>query len=469
MLLSSSVYFVFLIAIFLLYWPLARFRAASLAVLLLANYFFYAKWGLFYLALIPAASFVDYLIGLGLGEAKEQWKRKALVSASVLMNLGILASFKYMPFFLGAWGEFTGGKAPAWHWTFPLGISFYCFQSLTYTIDIYRKDGKPVRSLLAHMTAVSFFPTTLSGPITRVLALAPQLERPDRHLSMEDGGRALYRIGLGLFKKFLIADYLAENLVNRIFDTPGLYTGAETLIGVYGYALQLYYDFSGYTDIAIGSALLLGLKLPENFNRPYQALNIADFWRRWHISLSNWLRDYLYFSLPGLRSKWKVFTYMNLFVTMLLGGLWHGANWTFVIWGALHGAALAVQHGWRTARGNPKPPEGLLRRLGPSLLTGHFVAFAWIFFRASSLENAMEVVERLGSMTVSFDNISSGVAAVLAVAVLGHFMPRKWSNWTAGRFVAAPFYAQAAALAVLVMVIEYLSMTGAAPFLYTQF
>ncbi len=160
---------------------------------------------------------------------------------------------------------------------------------------------------------------------------------------------------------------------------------------------------------------------------------------------------------------------MNLFVTMLLGGLWHGANWTFVIWGALHGAALAVQHGWRTARGNPKPPEEFWRRLGPSLLTGHFVAFAWIFFRASSLENAMEVLGRLGSLTVSFDNISPGVAAVMAVALIGHSLPRKWSNWTAGRFVEAPFYAQAAALAVLVMVIEYLSMTGAAPFLYTQF
>jgi D-alanyl-lipoteichoic acid acyltransferase DltB (MBOAT superfamily) len=469
MLLTSSVYFVFLVAIFLVYWPLARFRALSLAVLLFANYFFYAKWGLFYLALIPAASFVDYLIGLGLGAAKQQWKRRALVSLSLLMNLGILASFKYMPFFLGAWGDFTGAKPPAWHWTFPLGISFYCFQSLTYTIDLYRRDGKPVRSLLTHMTAVSFFPTTLSGPITRVLALAPQLEKTGRELKAEDGGRALYRIGLGLFKKFLIADYLAENLVNRVFDTPGLYTGMETLIGVYGYALQLYFDFSGYTDIAIGSALLLGLKLPENFNRPYQALNIADFWRRWHISLSNWLRDYLYFSLPGLRSKWKVFTYMNLFVTMLLGGLWHGANWTFIVWGALHGGALAVQHGWRTMRGNPKPPAEWWRRLGPTLLTGHFVAFAWIFFRAASMENAMEVVGRLGSGTVAFDNITGGVAAVMAVGLAGHFMPRKWSDWTAGRFVAAPFYAQAAALAALVILIEYLSMTGAAPFLYTQF
>ena len=257
-----------------------------------------------------------------------------------------------------------------------------CIRDRTYTIDLYRKDGQPVRSLLAHMTAVSFFPTTLAGPITRVLVLAPQLEKPGKTLTIEESGRALFRIALGLLKKFMIADYLAENLVNRVFDTPGLYTGMETFIGVWAFAFQLYYDFSGYTDIAIGSAMLLGIRLPENFNRPYTALNISDFWRRWHITLSNWLRDYLYFSLPGLRSKWKIFTYINLTLTMVLGGLWHGPNWTFVAWGALHGVALAVHHGFRTARGNPKPSANFWIRLLSRVLTANYVAFCWIFFRA---------------------------------------------------------------------------------------
>lgn len=467
MVLANSTYFVFLTAIFLLYWPLSRWRAASLAVLLFANYFFYAKWDLFYLGLIPAASFCDYLIGRALGRAARGWLRRSLVALSVLLNLAILASFKYMPFLLASWSGATGRPAPEWHWSFPLGISFYCFQSLTYTIDVYRRDGQPVRSLLAHMAAVSFFPTTLSGPITRVLALAPQMEKAGRGLPDGDAGRGLFRIGLGLAKKFLIADYLADNLVNRVFDTPGLYTATETLIGVYGYTVQLYYDFSGYTDIAIGSALLLGLKLPENFNRPYEAQNIAEFWRRWHISLSNWLRDYLYFSLPGLRSKWKAFTYFNLFLTMLLGGLWHGANWTFVVWGALHGAALAVQHGWRTARGQ-KTLRGW-RRLGPALLTSHYVMFAWIFFRATSLENAREVLERLLSATVSFANITPGIAAVLGVGMAAQFLPRRWYEFSRDRFAAAPFYAQAACLAGLAAAIEYVAATGAAPFLYTQF
>lgn len=468
MLLSSSSYFIFLAAVFLLYWPLQRWRAASLAVLLFANLFFYARWDLQYLALMPAAAFLDYCIGLGLGAAEKPGLRRALVAASILLNLGLLAAFKYMPFFLEAWGAATGAKPPEWHWVFPLGLSFYCFQSMTYTIDLYRRDGKPVRSLLAHMASVTFFPTTLSGPITRVLALAPQMEKTGRALSTEDGGRAFWRIGVGLMKKFLIADYLAENLVNRVFDTPGLYTGAEALIAVYAYAVQLYYDFSGYTDIAVGSALLLGLKLPENFNRPYLALNISEFWRRWHISLSNWLRDYLYFSLPGLRSKRKWPTYFNLFVTMLLGGLWHGANWTFVVWGAMHGAALAVHHGFRAARGNPEP-GGWASRLGARLLTAHFVIFAWIFFRASSLENALEVLGRIGSLTVSFANVTLPVAVVMAIGIAAHFVPKKYADWCSALYVRAPFYAQAALLALVVLAIEYVAITGAAPFLYTQF
>jgi len=467
MILTSSLYFIFLAAVFFLYWPLRRFRLASLAILLTANYFFYAKYDFFYLALIPLASLADYSIGLGLGTAKAMPLRRLLVSLSVLMHLGILASFKYMPFLLETYAGVTRHPAPRWDWVFPLGISFFCFQSMTYTIDLYRGDGKPIRSLLAHFTAVSFFPTTLSGPITRVLALAPQMEKPGRTLSSEESGRAFYRIGLGLLKKFLIADFLSENLVTRVFDTPNLYTGVECLVGVYAYAAQLYYDFSGYTDIAIGSAMLLGLKLPENFNRPYQALNISEFWRRWHISLSNWLRDYLYFSLPGKRNKLAIL--FNLFVTMLIGGLWHGASWTFVLWGALHGAALAAHHAWRTWRGNPAPSENWAIRFLSRLATAHFVIFTWVFFRASSLENAWDVLARIASLTASLANISIPIATVLGIAAAAHYFPRQWNDRSVTLFSKAPFYAQAALIAALIVAIQYIAVTGAAPFLYTQF
>src|SRR5712691_7479144 len=394
MVLSSSAYFIFLVAIFFLYWPLARFRALALAVILFANYFFYAKWDLFYLLLIPAASTCDFLIALGLERSKSPALRRALVSLSVILNLGILASFKYMPFFLDNYTRFSGKSAPEWHWVFPLGISFYAFQSLTYTIDVYRRDAKATSSYLAYLASVSFFPTTLAGPITRVATLIPQFEKKDKALSSADGGKALFLIALGLTKKLLIADYLADNLVNRVFDFPKLYTATETLVAVYAYALQLYYDFSGYTDIAIGSALLLGIKLPANFNMPYSAENIADFWRRWHITLSNWLRDYLYFSLPGLRSKWKIFAYTNLVITMVIGGLWHGPSWNFVIWGALHGFGLAWVRLWQKLTGNQK--AGGFQRYVNILLTFHFVAFAWIFFRAPNFETATLILARIG-------------------------------------------------------------------------
>lgn len=465
MLLTHSTYFLFLACVFFLYWPLARWRALSLGVLLFANYFFYAKWDLFYLALIPAAGFLDYGIALGIDAAKPPWLRRLLVTLSVLLNVGLLAAFKYVPFLLENYARISGTVAPAWHWTFPLGLSFYCFQALTYTLDVYRRDTKPVRSLLSYLTAVSFFPTILSGPITRVSTLTAQLEKSGRTLAASDGGRALFRIALGLIKKFLIADYLAENLVNRVFDFPNLYSGTEVLVAVYGYALQLYYDFSGYTDIAIGSAMLLGLKLPENFNAPYAALNLADFWRRWHISLSNWLRDYLYFSLPGQRSK--VMPYFSLIITMVIGGFWHGPSWTFVVWGLLHGVGLAVVRLWQAWRGS-KPAAGPLR-IGYTFLTVQFVCLCWVFFRAASLENAWLVLERIGSLSFSFNNISASLWFILVLAAGAHYIPKKWFDFSTELYAKAPFYVQAACLAALVIALQFVATTGTTPFIYNNF
>ena len=453
MLLSSSTYFIFLVGIFLLYWPLARVRALALAVILLANYFFYAKWDLRYLALIPAASTCDFFLGWGLQTSKIPWIRRVLVTASIVMNIGILAVLRYLPVSTVA---------------LPLTLSFYVFQALTYTIDIYRGDAKGTRSYLAHLAAVSFFPTTLAGPITRVSSLIEQFEKR-KPLDPADGGRAFFLIGLGLMKKLLIADYLSSNLVNRVFDFPTLYTGAETLVAVYAYALQIYYDFSGYTDIARGSALLLGIKLPVNFNRPYAAENVADFWRRWHITLSNWLRDYLYFSLPGKRSK--IFSYVNLVITMVIGGLWHGANWNFVIWGALHGFGLAFVRLWQTQSGTAKSAASSspFWRYASIVLTFHYVTFAWIFFRAPSFDVALAILGRIASLSVSFANISGPLLLVLAIGALAHYVPKKWYDWSLNLYVEAPFYAQAAVLALLALGLQNVVQSGAAPFIYTRF
>lgn len=451
---TTSTYFVFLVGVFLLYWAVARVRACALAVLLFANYFFYAKSHLAYLLLIPAASLADYLIGRGLAHFTAAPTRRVLLGLSVTLNLGILASFKYLP-----------AALPDWHWSLPLGLSFYCFQSLTYTIDLYRHDIKPVKSLLTYLTAVSFFPTTLAGPITRVGALAPQLEK-ERKLSDIDAGQAIFRIAHGLVKKLLIADFLAENLINRVFDFPNLYSGTEVLIAVYAYALQLYFDFSGYTDIVIGSAQLLGLKLPENFNRPYAATHLADFWRRWHISLSNWLRDYLYFAFPGKRTVWM--PYVALVMTMVIGGWWHGPSWGFVVWGLLHGVGLAVVRFWQSQPFSKKLTHPAYDWAG-RFLTVQFVCFAWIFFRAPSWDKAMEVIARIASGSASLANISQPIAIILAIALIGHYLPPRWWQFSLDRFAAAPFYAQAVALYALILGLQYINATGAAPFIYTRF
>ena len=482
LLLSSSTYFIFLVAIFFLYWPLSelgsrlklvRFRTPALAVILFANYFFYAKWDIYYLALIPAASSCDYVFGLGLQYSKNPLVRKILVASSIVMNLSLLAVLKYMPFFLENWAHVTGNKVPAWHWTLPLSLSFYAFQALTYTIDVYRGDAKGTTSYLAHLTAVSFFPTILAGPITRVSTLVDQFEKRT-FLDPAEGGRALFLIGMGLMKKLMIADFLGANLVNRVFDFPNLYTGSEALIAVYAYAFEIYFDFSGYTDIALGSAMLLGIKLPANFNRPYAAVSLADFWRRWHISFSNWLRDYLYFSLPGKRSK--IMPYVNLIVTMVIGGLWHGASWTFVVWGALHGVGLAVVRYAQSAFPKKDQVVPAWWRYARIILTFHFVAFAWIFFRASSIENAVLILSRIGSLTQAFSmhvaplaNISAPLALILAIAIAAHYVPKRWYDVSLSLYARAPFYAQAVALVLLVIGLQNVLQTGAAPFIYTRF
>jgi alginate O-acetyltransferase complex protein AlgI len=458
MVLSSAGFFVFLAIVYLVYWLVSRYRLAGMAVILFANYFFYARWDLAYLAIIPAASSCDFLIGHLLGKWKNPAARRLLVTLSVVMNLALIASVKYMPFFLGA--------NTKWAWTLPMGLSFYAFQALTYTIDIYRKDAKPATSYLGYMASVSFFPTTLAGPITRVSSLVPQMMK-GAVLDSKDGGRALFLIGMGLMKKLLIADYLAENLVNRVFDLPKLYSSGEVLAAAYGYAFQLYYDFSGYTDIALGSALLLGFKLPKNFDLPYTAENIGEFWRKWHISFSNWLRDYLFFSLPGARSKWL--PYLNLIITMVLGGLWHGANWTFVIWGLLHGVAQAVFRGFRAVRGSVKPSPNPFARVLRILVTFHFVVLTWIFFRAADLKTARDILAELGAGTLTFANVTPAFAVVLGIAALAHFLPKGWYERVQNLFCDSPFFVQAGAMAALVLVIQYVGASGVAPFIYTKF
>jgi len=464
--LTSPEYFLLLVLVFLVYWLTRRTGNTAVAVVLCANYFFYAKWHPIYLLIVPVAATCDFLIGHGLSASAGKRRRQFLVTLSIVMNCGLILASRYIPFLLDPWTPRHPALA-GWEWLLPLSLSFYAFQAMTWTIDIYRGDARPTPSLMSYLASVSFFPTIVAGPITRVAKLIPQIENTALRLTSEEGSRALFLVGLGLVKKFLIADYLGEQLVNRVFDLPKLYSGMETLLGAYGYAFQIYYDFSGYTDIALGSALLLGITLPANFNRPYAAVNVADFWRRWHISLSNWLTNYLFFSLPGKRSRWR--PYLNVFITFTIGGLWHGANWTFLVWGALHGTGLAVVRGFQAWRGKRRPQPGWALRTLNIVVTFHFVVFTWIFFRSASIDSALDMLRQIASGTVSFANVTPGFAAVLAVAVLAHYIPQTWYTASLKGFTRMPAPAQAVVLALLIVGIRYVAATGSAPFIYSRF
>jgi D-alanyl-lipoteichoic acid acyltransferase DltB (MBOAT superfamily) len=455
---AGAAYYIFVAAVFFLYWTAARHRLARLGVILLANYFFCARFGLFYVLLLPVCSLVDCLVGLGLMRFEGRPLRRLLVGLSIVLNLSLLAGSRHMPWFL------TARQGAGWDWVFPLGLSFYVFQALTYTIDLYRRDAEGTTSLLAHLSAVSFFPTLLAGPITRVSELVKQFAAPAT-LTRAAGGQAFFLIGLGLLKKFLLADYLGDNLVNRVFDTPKLYSGAEALLAVYAYSVQLYCDFSGYTDIARGTAMLLGIRLPINFDRPYLAANPQEFWRRWHITFSNWLRDYLYFSLPGKRSKFM--PYLNLVITMVLGGLWHGVTWTFAVWGFLHGVALAVARRWQaTRKGRPVTTWSRPLRV---FATYHFVCLTWVFFRASNVANALDVLERIASLSVSLANVTATLAALLAIAAATQFVSKERYQRMMNAFAAGPAWIHAAGLLLVALVIQLLPGRASAPFVYSRF
>jgi D-alanyl-lipoteichoic acid acyltransferase DltB (MBOAT superfamily) len=349
----------------------------------------------------------------------------------------------------------------------PAGISFFTFQSLSYTIDVYRGSLATEPSLLRFATFISFFPQLVAGPIVRASDLLPQLRLPAKW-DARTHGLGLALIAMGLFKKVAIANPLALNLVDRVFDAPELYSSVETLAAVYGYAIQIYCDFSGYTDVAIGAALLLGFTLTPNFNRPYQSANLQEFWHRWHISLSTWLRDYLYIPLGGNRGGgWA--TYRNLFITMLLGGLWHGASWNFVIWGALHGAALGVTRLFQRSAIGAAVAKRSWTRPFALFFTFHFVCFAWIFFRAPGFEDATEILENLAAGTTFIPNLTPLLLWTIGGALAWHLSPIRWRDRGVDLFCRIPAPAQALLLVAVAIALWRIKGTDSVPFIYFQF
>ncbi|AKT36255.1 O-acyltransferase [Chondromyces crocatus] len=447
--------------------------------LLALSYTFYSFWNWKYLPLIFGSSTVDFFLARAIGREERPRVRKALLVVTVVLNLGFLGFFKYWNFAVEnvhTVRELLAGAPVSAFDTLkvtlpPVGISFFTFESMSYVIDVYRREMPPHRSYFRYLLFVAFFPHLVAGPIVRPRDLLPQFERMPT-LTRDEAGEGMFLVAVGLLKKVVLSDQLAINLVDRVFERPENYSALEVLAGVYGYAAQIYCDFSGYTDIAIGSALLLGVRFPKNFDAPYQATDLADFWRRWHISLSTWLRDYLYIPLGGNRmSEWH--TYRNLMITMVLGGLWHGASWTFVFWGFLHGLGLGVTRafqrsrakaGKQSAKGRPFPIRAAM-----VLLTFHYVCFAWIFFRAPSFKQAMLVLKQLATMTTFHPNLPGILVGLLAVAIGCCYVPRALYERIRHGFTVLPAPLQGVVLFLVAVVLHEAASAAAVPFVYFQF
>jgi alginate O-acetyltransferase complex protein AlgI len=494
MLFNSPLYGVFLVGTWAVFWLLARRRSARALFLVVASYAFYfygtwdaardeelpmpaPVWALLCLAVILAGSSIDYCVGRVLARTQRQAIRNALLAVSLVYYLGVLAFFKYGNFAADALASLAGAlgahvSVTRLRLVLPFGISFFTFETMSYTIDVWRREIEPARRYLDYLLFVCFFPHLVAGPIVRPAQMLPQLAAaPHADAGMQ--ARGLWRIASGLAKKVVIGDYLAQSIVNGVFAAPERFTALEVLVATYAYAIQIYADFSGYSDVALGSAALFGYVLPENFAAPYLSSDLQEFWRRWHISLSTWLRDYLYKPLGGSRAG-PFRTYRNLMITMILGGLWHGASWTFVVWGALHGAALAATRVWQRARarravsGLPAAPRAWTRWVA-TIGTFHFVCFAWIFFRAPTLDHAALALGQLLRGGWTIEHVTPKVVLVLAGAAVLHGSPMEWKQRLREAFVQTPAVVQGLVLAAAAFAIHLAATAKPAPFVYGQF
>ena len=476
-LLFSSGLFIFLFTGFMYVYFLVykHHRAKTVFVTLFSLYFYYKSSGIYFLLLILSA-IVDYSLANAIFKAESAKKKKAILILSLVLNLGMLAYFKYTNFFYSIICDISAQSFSPLSIFLPVGVSFFTFQSLSYTIDIYRGTLKPVKSFLDYAFFVTFFPQLVAGPIVRAADFIPQIFKP---IKVTDAmiGRGIFLIASGVIKKVVIADFISANFVDRIFEHPTLYTGLENLFGVYGYALQIYCDFSGYSDMAIGIALLMGFHFKINFDSPYQSKNITEFWRRWHISLSTWLKDYLYISLGGNR-KGRIRTYINLFITMLLGGLWHGAGFRFVLWGAMHGIALAVHklylEVFPAKTVDRSPVRQFFITVLSAFITFHFVSFCWIFFRAENMETAMQMIRQIVfhfNPQIFFEFIT-GYKSVLLMMLIGytlHFIPKSLELKTENIVTNLPLLLKVSFMILVILLVVQFKSSEIQPFIYFQF
>lgn len=469
MLFNSLQFLIFLIPVYAGYLVLQRKQQNHL--LLVASYVFYGAWDYRFLALIAGSTIVDYICGAAIGAATTTRRRNLLLGVSLAANLGSLAFFKYFNFFTEALAELISATGIPFHpgslnILLPVGISFYTFQTMSYTIDIYRGKLAPVKNPLDFALYVSFFPQLVAGPIERASTFLPQITS-DRKVDADAVHQGIWLILLGLYQKIFIADNLAQ-IVNPLFADSNT-SGALVLLAIYGFAFQIYCDFAGYSNMARGLARLMGFDLMVNFNAPYFASSVSDFWKRWHISLSSWLKDYLYIPLGGSRSG-TLFTVRNLIITMVLGGLWHGAAGHFIVWGAFHGLLLATYHVIKKYSLVRIPANSRIAEFACIALTFHLVCIGWLFFRAESTAQALTMLANLTQFKIAAGIGLSGFASlavlVLPLIVLDYFSFRQQSPVI---IFNTPVWLRSAVGSAFLLSIIMAGKFGADEFIYFQF
>lgn len=487
---TGADFWIFFLVVYIGFAALNRHKTMRTLYLMAASWFFYYKTGGSFLALLLLSTLVSYLLGMLIHRTRSQLVRKASVATGITFHLFMLGYYKYSYFVVNSINDLFGTSLKVVdHFaqfanqlkgdqTFnvtdillPLGISFFTFKIISYLVDIYRRELEPAKNIYDYALYLAFFPSLIMGPITRAGDFLPQLQKPTQ-ISREQFGHGVWMIWKGLFKKMFIADYLTVNFIDRVFDNPHTYTGFEHVAAIFSYSIQIYCDFSGYTDIAIGLAVLMGFILKDNFNSPYKALNVADFWRRWHISLSSFLRDYLYIPLGGNRHG-KIRTEANLLITMLLGGLWHGASWQFVIWGGLNGLGLLVYKNWKKISPYEKSNHWAVVAW-KVMITFSFITFTRIFFRADTMEGVQTFFHQV-AYNFAWELIPKvlwsykGVFAVAALGLILHWLPYAWKDKAEETFVSAPMPLQVAFCVTIVVVIYQSVSADMVPFIYLQF
>lgn len=465
MLFPTLAFALFFLVVFFVTWSLQRENRNRKIFLLLASWVFYAGWDWRFVLLLIASAVANWFIADRVARSDSLRARRWLIALAVIVNLTVLGVFKYYGFFVEQLADLLHAfgwqrDLPLLEIVLPVGVSFFTFQAISYVVDVHRRDVRAY-GLLDVMLMMSFFPHLVAGPIVRGRDLLPQFERAPR-LSREMAAHGLLLIAWGLFKKTVIASELATGIVDPVFFDPNAHGPLDLLGAMYGYAVQIYCDFSAYSDMAIGLAALLGYRFPRNFDQPYSAASLQDFWRRWHMSLSSWLRDYLYIPLGGSRDG-LFKACRNLFITMLLGGLWHGASWTFVAWGALHGAVLTFERLWK-ASGRPS-----LNALLGVIVTFHIVCLGWILFRAETFGHALNFLAGFAAWDRPMMLLTPFLLGLIVLGLALHALPPRLIESVAAwsRRLPSPIFA--VGIAVLFLIVEALRPEGVAPFIYYQF